>query len=75
MREKDYQAILSSIDDAIAVFERQRIRSPSDAKVYHALRALRQSVRGAQDDVVEDNVRPGHGDGNDGGDGVRFARD
>ncbi len=52
MQEKDYRAILSSIDDAIAVLERQGIRSPSDKKVYEALTALRKSVSETQGDVV-----------------------
>jgi hypothetical protein len=47
MNAKDYQAVLSSIDQAIEVFERNPTPSGSESKAYEQLKMLRASVASA----------------------------
>jgi hypothetical protein len=48
VKDKDYEAILSSIDEALALFDRNSNSAGSEVRIYERLRELRNTVAQAQ---------------------------
>jgi len=58
MNEKDFRAILNSIDQTIEVFERGPPPTGSAREAYEKLKTLREAVQRAYRDVADGQARP-----------------